>query len=119
MKNTIPLNTILERVCDYFKLTEQDMCKIDKSRKLAYPRQIYAYIAKNHSGKSFEKIGKKINRYHATIQFSVRKIKSEKDLYSSTLKDIQEIEKSFHKIDFVVSYVDLLQIALNNTENQN
>lgn len=119
MKNNIPLQTILLRVCDHFNLNESDLKKENKCRKLAYARQIYSYLAKIHSGKSFEKIGSKINRYHATIQFSVRKIKSEKEIYPGTQNDIQEIVKSFSKIEFIVTNVDLLQISLDNTANQN
>lgn len=115
MKNTIPLNTILARVCDHFNLNESDLRKEQKSRKLAYARQIYSYIAKNYSDKGFEKIGKKINRHHATTQFSVKKINTEKDLYSDVREDIRKIINSFSKIDFIVTNVDLLQISIENT----
>lgn len=117
MKNNIPLNTILSRVCDHFNITETDLKNENKCRKIAYVRQIYSYLAKEHSGKSFKKIGEKINRYHATIQFSVRKIKSEKAIYKNTQEDILQITKSFSKIDFIVTNVDLLQIILNNNQN--
>lgn len=117
MKNTIPINTILERVCEYFNQTPELLISKNKIKQLAYSRQIYFYLSKKYSNKSFQHIGNSIKRHHATVQFSVRKITIEKDIYSDTKKHIEEIVNSFSKIDFIVTNVNLLQICINNTNH--
>lgn len=111
MKNKIPITTILNRVCEYFGQTPDLLISKNKIKELAYSRQIYFYLSKTYSAKSFNEIGLLIKRHNATVQFSVKKIAIEKDIYSDTKKHIEEIVNSFCKIDFIVTNVDLLALC--------
>ena len=66
-------------VCDYFKITIDDIKGKKRSQNINYPRQVAIYLCRTMANESFPKIGTYFGgRDHSTIMSSYRKI--EKDL---------------------------------------
>lgn len=66
-------------VCDYFKITIEDIKGKKRSQNINYPRQVAIYLCRTLANESFPKIGTYFGgRDHSTIMSSYRKI--EKDL---------------------------------------
>lgn len=66
-------------VCDYFKITIDDIKGKKRSQNINYPRQVAIYLCRTLANESFPKIGTYFGgRDHSTIMSSYRKI--EKDL---------------------------------------
>ncbi|MBR3161405.1 MAG: chromosomal replication initiator protein DnaA [Bacilli bacterium] len=81
-------------VCDYFKITIDDMKGKKRSQNINYPRQVAIYLCRTLAHESFPKIGTHFGgRDHSTIMSSYRKI--EKDLKSNeqlkvVIKELKE-----------------------------
>lgn len=66
-------------VCDYFKITIDDIKGKKRSQNINYPRQVAIYLCRTMANESFPKIGTHFGgRDHSTIMSSYRKI--ERDL---------------------------------------
>lgn len=66
-------------VCDYFKITIDDIKGKKRSQNINYPRQVAIYLCRTLANESFPKIGTYFGgRDHSTIMSSYRKI--ERDL---------------------------------------
>ncbi len=64
------LEDIRALVCQYFKI---DPAVLEsKSRKAAhsFPRNVYVYLCRQHTGMTSEEIGKSINRNHSTVLYA-------------------------------------------------
>ncbi len=69
-------------VCDYFKITLDDIKGKKRSQNINYPRQVAIYLCRILANESFPKIGTYFGgRDHSTIMSSYRKI--EKDLQTN------------------------------------
>ena len=81
-------------VCDYFKITIDDIKGKKRSQNINYPRQVAIYLCRTMAHESFPKIGTHFGgRDHSTIMSSYRKI--EKDLKSNeqlkvVIKELKE-----------------------------
>ena len=65
-------------VCDYFKITLDDIKGKKRSQNINYPRQVAIYLCRVMANESFPKIGTYFGgRDHSTIMSSYRKIKSD------------------------------------------
>ena len=73
------INRIQTVVCDYFKITMDDIKGKKRSQNINYPRQVAIYLCRTLANESFPKIGTHFGgRDHSTIMSSYRKI--DKDL---------------------------------------
>ena len=81
-------------VCDYFKITIDDIKGKKRSQNINYPRQVAIYLCRTMAHESFPKIGTHFGgRDHSTIMSSYRKI--EKDLKTNeqlkvVIKELKE-----------------------------
>lgn len=81
-------------VCDYFKITINDMKGKKRSQNINYPRQVAIYLCRTLANESFPKIGTYFGgRDHSTIMSSYRKI--ERDLKTNdqlkiVIKELKE-----------------------------
>ncbi len=65
-------------VCDYFKITMDDLKGKKRSQNINYPRQVAIYLCRTMANESFPKIGTYFGgRDHSTIMSSYRKIESD------------------------------------------
>ena len=82
-------------VCDYFKITLDDIKGKKRSQNINYPRQVAIYLCRTLANESFPKIGTYFGgRDHSTIMSSYRKI--EHDLKTNeqlkvVIKEIKDI----------------------------
>ncbi len=82
-------------VCDYFKITIEDIKGKKRSQNINYPRQVAIYLCRTMANESFPKIGTYFGgRDHSTIMSSYRKI--ENDLKTNeqlkiVIKDLKQM----------------------------
>ncbi|MFC1771019.1 chromosomal replication initiator protein DnaA [Candidatus Margulisiibacteriota bacterium] len=78
-KNEKPLTIsyIKRKVCDYFHISNSDLCSKGRSRDVVYSRQVAMYLARELTNVSLPKIGENFgNRDHTTVMHACDKIKN-------------------------------------------
>ncbi len=81
-KKSITPDSIIETVIDHFnyKVTASDIKGKNRSRDIAYPRQICMYLCEKYTGLSLAAIGKALGgKDHTTVLHGARKIKEDMD----------------------------------------
>jgi len=74
----VTVETIQRVVADYYNLKIADLKATNKSRVVAFPRQVAMYLCKKMTTASFPDIGKKFGgKHHSTVIHSVNKISSQ------------------------------------------
>lgn len=79
IKNEKPLsiNYIKRKVCDYFNISNTELCSKDRTKDVAFSRQVAMYLARELTNVSLPKIGENFgNRDHSTVMHACDKIKS-------------------------------------------
>ena len=83
--------TILGEISRYYQVTEEDIKGSGRQKNIATARHITAYLIRNLTNLPLSGIGDFINRDHATVLSSIRKIegqiKTDKDM-AATIRDI-------------------------------
>lgn len=78
IEESISPNKIIDTVCNHFKIKKEEIKKQDRSRKIAYPRQVCMYLLRKHTDLNFIDIARLLNRKdHTTIIHGVEKIEEE------------------------------------------
>ncbi len=73
----VSINYIKRKTCDYFNITNTDLCSKERTRELSFARQIAMYLARELTNVSLPKIGENFgNRDHSTVMHACDKIKS-------------------------------------------
>ena len=81
-------------VCDYFKITIEDMKGKKRSSNINYPRQVAIYLCRNLTNESYPKIGTYFGgRDHSTIISSYRKIDKDLKKNEQTKVVINDLKK--------------------------
>ena len=74
-ENKVTIDSIQTIVCQFFKISKNEMLSARRSRYLARPRQTAIYLAKLLTSKSLPEIGRSFsNRDHTTVIHSVKTI---------------------------------------------
>jgi chromosomal replication initiator protein len=83
---------ILKTICYEFDMDYNEV-KNKKTRlsKFVYVRQLYAYFCKIYTKDSLTKIGKFINKDHATVIFSIKKISGYIDIDKEVKKHVSKL----------------------------
>ncbi|NDC82086.1 chromosomal replication initiator protein DnaA [bacterium] len=79
IKNDKPLTIthIKRKVCDYFNVSNVDLCSKGRTRELTYARQIAMYLARELTNVSLPKIGENFgDRDHSTVMHACDKVKT-------------------------------------------
>lgn len=72
----LTISHIKRKVCDYFNISTQDLSSKNRTKELAYARQIAMYLARELTNVSLPKIGENFgNRDHTTVMHACDKIK--------------------------------------------
>lgn len=98
--NDEPLTTesILEKVCEHFDVSKEDICSKSRKQPIVYIRQLAMYLANKHTDKSTSQIGRCVGgRNHATVIHSIKQIKNLIDTDEKTRRDIEDIESTFFR----------------------
>lgn len=122
--NIIPIDVILESVCFHSGLTEKELFKSSRQRKYAWPRQMFHYLARRYSGKTFAAIGEVGEHYggskfdHATVLHSEETVSNMISINDKYMCDLHNrcyeriiFGGDSYKIGFVPNYVYLLQMC--------
>jgi len=73
----LTVSHIKRKVCDYFNITNTELCSKERTRELAFSRQIAMYLARELTNASLPKIGENFgNRDHSTVMHACDKIKT-------------------------------------------
>lgn len=90
----ITAELIKATVVDFFGVKKKDLMSKDKSKVVAFPRQIAMFLMKKHLDITLVDIGKQFNgRDHSTVLYSTEKIeKNLGDKEQATVAAIKEIE---------------------------
>ncbi len=73
--NVITVEKIQKLVCNQYKIKPSELRSKNNSPKVAFPRQIAMYLAKELTDSSLPEIGKKFGgKHHTTVLHSIRKI---------------------------------------------
>ena len=85
------MEDILGETARFYQVSPEDIKGQSRSKNIAYARHVTAYLIRNLIGLSLPAIGEFLNRDHATVLASIRKIESlittEKEM-SDTIRDI-------------------------------
>ncbi len=92
----ITVASIREMICSHFRLTKEEICSKSRKRSIAWPRQVAMFLARRYTDASLEAIGREFNRDHATVLYSVKRIK----------KALKEPGKSRHQLEFLMDQVE-------------
>ena len=83
--------TILKESARYYQVSEEDIKGVSRQKNIVTARHITAYLIRNLTNLSLSDIGEFLNRDHATVLASIRKvetsIKTDKEL-AATIRDI-------------------------------
>jgi len=73
--NTLPTpSLIISQVCKFYSVDESTLRSTQKNRGTAEARQVAVYLIRKLTNLSTPDIGKELNRDHATILYSVKKV---------------------------------------------
>lgn len=114
MKANFNLNYILSTVCSYYGLEKENVKSNSRKANYIEARQLFFYIARNHSESSLIKIGEMVNRDHSTVVHLINKVYIQKEIYSKLKNDIKEIEILLYST-MIPNDVDLLKMTINYT----
>ncbi len=89
----ITLTDILEKVCQYYRISEEELLSTSRSSNLVKARQVIVYFAKEMTQNSLNTIGDFLKRKHSTIIHSLEEIKKDMRLNPSLVKEIADIAK--------------------------
>lgn len=90
-KKTVTLDLIIDVVAEHFGTTPAEIYSDNRSRNIAYPRQVSMYLCRKLTSLSFTEIGKMIGkRDHSTVLHGCNKV--EKDLKKDvTLQNTMDV----------------------------
>jgi chromosomal replication initiator protein len=91
---------IIDLVCKYYRVDPDKVASASRKKVYAYPRNIYAYLCRQHSDETLAEIGKTVNRSHSTVLYSVeqvahrmktdRTLKHQVDFLSGRIEDMKK-----------------------------
>jgi chromosomal replication initiator protein len=86
------IEAIVKAVAERYDLTPLQLKQASNTKKIAYPRQIAMYIAKELTNSSLPEIGKAIGgKHHTTVLHSIRKIEKEREQDGNLNKIIHKL----------------------------
>jgi chromosomal replication initiator protein len=75
-RRSVSPKQIMELVCRYYDITNEDLCGKSRKRELVVPRQIIMYLMREETRSSFPTIGEEIGkRDHTTVMHAYEKIR--------------------------------------------
>lgn len=94
-KKSITIESIIEKVCEYYKIDKTAIHLKTRKRAIVQARQVAMYLAKLHTDNSLGKIGKSIgNRDHATVLHACKIVKEQVEVDKAFKAELSEIETS-------------------------
>lgn len=96
-KKTVTLPFILEVVAEQYNTTSDQILSKNRSKNIAYPRQIAMYLCREFTSLSYDEIGIAIgNRDHSTVHYACAKIKEDMESNPSVAAAIEVLKKKIN-----------------------
>ena len=93
----ITIDLIKEIVADYYNLTLEDMISKKRTQKIAFPRQIAMYLARELTDNSLPQIGDEFGgRDHTTVIHSYKKIEKKCNEENDFKETVKKIKNKIH-----------------------
>ena len=90
---------IIESVCSYYSISEEDILGNSKQKNIAYPRQVAMYLCKTLTDLNFGMIAKALgNRDRTTVMYGVDKIMKMIKIDPGLKADVEAISKDINSI---------------------
>ncbi len=71
---------VLEKVCEFFEISQEDLKKEKRSKNIAFPRQIAMFLLRELTDLSFPEIGALLGaKHHTTALYAYKKLKEKLD----------------------------------------
>ena len=71
---------VLEKVCEFFEISQEDLKKERRSKNIAFPRQIAMFLLREFTDLSFPEIGTLLGaKHHTTALYAYKKLKEKLD----------------------------------------
>jgi chromosomal replication initiator protein len=87
-------------VCQYFKVEPHMLESKSRKKIYSYPRNVYVYLCRQHTGMTVEDIGKTLNRNHSTVLYASeviehkmkvdKKVRNQVEFLVRKLKDLMK-----------------------------
>ena len=87
-----PVERIMEAVANYFYIPVEQMISKDRSKDVAYPRQMAMYMIRQELEYSFPDIAKIFKRDHTTVMHACNKIEEER----KNSRETEDVIKKLH-----------------------
>lgn len=84
--------TVLDVVCEYYSVKEEDIRGLKRNREYVVPRQISMYVLRHLTDSSYSKIAEFFSRDHSTIMHAEEKIKKQMKEDPELKRVIEDIE---------------------------
>lgn len=96
-KKTITLDLIVDIVSEHYNTTSAEIYSDNRSRNIAYPRQVAMYLSRKLTGLSLNDIGKLMgNRDHSTVLHGCNKIEADLKKDSSLQNTVEVLIKKIN-----------------------
>lgn len=93
----ITIDSIIKAVADRWSMPHQNLKLKSNERRIAYPRQVAMYLAKELTNSSLPEIGRAFGgKHHTTVLHSVQKIDSLRQRDADLNRTIQSLMDSIH-----------------------
>jgi chromosomal replication initiator protein len=91
------LEDVIEAVADFYSLSSEDLKGRSRRKKVAKPRQIAMYLARQETNASLPQIGRALGgRDHTTVLYSINKIGKRIEMDEILHREILSIKKMLH-----------------------
>lgn len=74
-QDSLSLSAVMDEVSIHFGVKISDIKSQRRGRNISWPRQIFCYLARHHTDKTFAQIGNFVNRDHTTVMHAIKRVK--------------------------------------------
>lgn len=93
----VTIEQVIGAVCDYYNVSQEALTGTNRSRVIAFPRQMVMYLARTETDNSLPQIGARLgDRDHTTIMYGYEKIASMLETDTSARRDMLEIKAALY-----------------------
>ncbi len=94
----VTVEQVIDAVCSYYNVTQEAMASANRSRTIAYPRQMAMYLSRTETDASLPQIGTKLgNRDHTTVLYGYEKIAKKVEQDPNIRRDSLEIKAALYE----------------------
>lgn len=95
--DTVTAENVIKCVCDFYKVTKEDILGSNRKAELVRARQVACYLMYEILNLPLVTIGKQMNRDHATVIYSKNKITNLIDKNATISQEVEDIKSKILK----------------------